>query len=72
MVRFLAMGLLAMAFVATVACGGPTSMMNAAAISNIDGDPEGELARCEATGMSTEDCCATHRVPACPSVGRGP
>ncbi len=71
MVRFLAVGLSAAAFVAMAGCGGAGLIMNAAAASNIDGDPDGELARCEATGMSTEDCCATHRVPACPSAGRG-
>jgi hypothetical protein len=76
MIRFFARGVAVAAFCAMQGCGGlaTTMMLNAGSLYNLDGDPDGELARCEATGTSTKDCCAAHRVAACQSVAeaRGP
>jgi hypothetical protein len=41
-------------------------MIDSAIVGANASDPNGQLARCEATGLSEKECCASHQeVPAC-------
>jgi hypothetical protein len=58
---------------AACAAAGEAIAVGSQVAPSIDGDPGGELSRCEATGGSTAECCASHpSVPACRSISTHP